>query len=941
MKKILMVLMALLISTVFAANRVGPVSQYGQLQAGKIPSGKTNAGHGRIFGSCPEYNQTPVQVRGMSLYWSLHSNATEFYNKDAISKMVRDMKIEIIRIPVGTYEPSWSNGAPAGFINDPNGQRALIDAVVQAAVQNDIYVIIDWHSHIANDQVSNAKSFFSEMAENYGSLDNVIFEIFNEPVCKNGLIDNNPNCNNGGYITWSDIKSYATAIIPEIRRHSDNLILVGTPKWDQQPNAVVGNAIDDENVAYTFHYYANTHHTYTEGNQADDAITRGLSVFVSEWGTGNADGGGAPDSSANDNWQKWMNARSLSSANWSASKISEGTAAFGSGSTYSYFAYTTSGNMVKVFLDSNPSSYTKCSSTPSSSSSGPTSSASSTVTLIDDFEDGNTTAETLEDSYWFLYTANGASITNTAPTTPDGPWDMIRSSSGNHYASMEGISIGNPADTVYPSAGMGLAFVEGSFENCTAIQYSYKGSGHYFRADMSSITPNKGYEHVTANQDKAESWTKVTVNASNLIQPLWVRQDASLSSQVKVFSWNEVYQLVWVFDKSIASAQRMSYLQIDSVMCVGTLPEVVIASSGSNPSSASSAASSSPSSAGSSSTSSAASSSPSSVASSSTSVATPFIDDFEDGDNMAFTGLNDYWYAFTDKGDKGASTISNAINDDGDYVVVFGTAAAGNSEYGAGLKNIALSKGKNEYDPYVTLGVNLEDGLAGCTAISYKYKGAGHNLKAVTRGDEEGDLSGYNYHKKAFEGSSSWTTASVSVPNGLKQEANWGTSVDLAMDNVVQLQWEVKKTATHEYLYIDDLKCEGMSIVPVVRPEGDSSDVDNSSSSRSRVRSSSSRSSGNEDGEEDEDDTDGIMGRVVAHSGLSAAIQGNTLLVSVARAGAVKVQVFDMMGHTIERHSENMTAGSFAHTFGNMGKGAYIVRVQQGSAVKTIRMQVR
>jgi hypothetical protein len=36
-----------------------------------------------------------------------------------------------------------------------------------------------------------------------------------------------------------------------------------------------------------------------------------------------------------------------------------------------------------------------------------------------------------------------------------------------------------------------------------------------------------------------------------------------------------------------------------------------------------------------------------------------------------------------------------------------------------------------------------------------------------------------------------------------------------------------------------------------------------------------------------------------------------------------------------------MAAGSFAHTFGSMGKGAYIVRVQQGSMAKTIRMQVR
>lgn len=913
-------------------GRVGPVSQYGQLQVGKIPDGRTNAGHGRIFGSCPQYSQTPVQVRGMSLYWSLHSDATEFYNATSIGKMVTDMKIEIIRIPVGTDEYSWSENAPAGFIRDPNGQRALIDAVVQAAVQNDIYVIIDWHSHIANNQVNDAKTFFSEMAQSYGGLDNVIFEIFNEPVCVSGVPDRNGCSNYGGYIGWNAIKNYASEIIPVIRQHSDNLILVGTPMWDQQPNAVVNNAINDANVAYTFHYYANTHHTNAEGDNADYAISRGLSVFVSEWGTGNADGDGTPDATANTSWQQWLNARDLSSANWSASRIDEGTAAFASNSTYDYFSYTTSGNMVKSYLADNPSSYTKCSNTPSSSNSGLSSSTSSEVALIDNFEDGNTTVETIEDSFWFLYTANGGAIFNTEPASAEDPWDMIRSSASNHYASMEGISIGSPASNEYPSVGMGMALAEGSFANCTAIQYDYKGSGHYFRADMSSITPNEGYEHVTENQNKSDSWETVTVSASKLIQPLWVRQNASLSSEVKDFSWNEVYQLVWVFDKSIASAQRATYLQIDNVKCLGTLPEVVAASSSSV---ASSAASSSPSSAGSSSASVASSTSIASSASitSSAAVASSLIDDFEDGDNMAFTGLNDFWYAFTDKGDNGASTISNSKNEEGDYVVVFGSAAADGSKYGAGLKNIALSKGGNAYDPYVTLGVNLEDGLAGCTQISYKYKGAGHNLKAVTRGDEDGLLSGYNYHKTDFKGSSDWAVASVSVPDGLKQEEGWGTNLgDLEMADIVKLQWEVKKTATHAYLYIDDVKCAGMTIVPF-------------SSSSASVASSASvgpaSSNSVQPGESSSSESQMLVQTASASTGLFAMLHGKTLQVRVANPGLVKVQVFDMMGHVMERHSESMSAGSFAHSFESLPMGSYVVRVQQGSAAKTLRMQVR
>ena len=119
------------------------------------------------------------------------------------------------------------------------------------------------------------------------------------------------------------------------------------------------------------------------------------------------------------------------------------------------------------------------------------------------------------------------------------------------------------------------------------------------------------------------------------------------------------------------------------------------------------------------------------------------IDDFEDGDGLASTGADDAWYAFTDVNDGGASSYSNTEDKYG-LVVVIPEAAAGGSSYGAGLTDIVLDQGTNQYDPYVTLGLNVADGLSGCTTISYKYKGAGHNLKAVMSGDEKGALKVFN-----------------------------------------------------------------------------------------------------------------------------------------------------------------------------------------------------
>lgn len=329
--------------------RVGPVSQYGELITGKNSSGK-----GQIYGTCDSVaNGKEVQVRGMSLYWSLLDNALDFWSEEGVTSMVNTMKIQIVRAAMATGTEDWSDGKYKGYTADPNTQKNYVKKVVEAAIKNDIYVIIDWHSHNAHNQTELAKSFFSEMAELYGEYDNVIFELYNEPE----------------KITWSQIKDYANQVIATIRNHSDNLIIVGTPEWDQKTNAAVNNEVTDpeNNVAYAFHYYAGSHcfsgqtswGANCEGQNAVDAMNAGLSVFVSEWGTTDAGGGGDPMGD-NTGWQNWMNTHKLSWANWSGSKIPEGSAAFSSGASPTNLQFSTSGNMIKDYLSSNPSSYTTC-----------------------------------------------------------------------------------------------------------------------------------------------------------------------------------------------------------------------------------------------------------------------------------------------------------------------------------------------------------------------------------------------------------------------------------------------------------------------------------------------------------------------------------------------------------------------------------------------------
>jgi endoglucanase len=345
-------LAASLATTAFAQitpTRVGPVSQYGQLMTGKNSQGK-----GQIYGSCEGVKDgAEVQVRGMSLYWSLMPQAVEYWSEEGITTMVNDMKIQIVRAAMATGNEDWQGGYK-GYASDPNTQKNLVKTVVEAAIKNDIYVIIDWHSHEAHKQTDAAKNFFKEMAETYGQYDNVIFEVYNEPQ----------------QISWSEVKNYANQVIQVIRQYSDNLVLVGNPSWDQNPSDAIGNEVNDskKNTAYTLHYYANSHNwsgNYdwggeSEGSKGEKAMNAGLSVFVSEWGTADASGGGDPNQSRNKSWQDYVNKHKLSWANWSASYISEGTAAFQNGSSKTSLQYTTSGNLVKGYLATNPTSYKAC-----------------------------------------------------------------------------------------------------------------------------------------------------------------------------------------------------------------------------------------------------------------------------------------------------------------------------------------------------------------------------------------------------------------------------------------------------------------------------------------------------------------------------------------------------------------------------------------------------
>src|ERR1051325_609727 len=190
----------------------------------------------------------------------------------------------------GADAKSYNNSYPAWKWYNIN----LVNTIVQSAINQNIYVIIDWHAGEGDDpdptmywSNGEVQEFFTYMVDKWGSYPNVIYETVNSP--------------NG--VSWYTLKTYNQNVINLIRArettdgYSPNLIIAGTPTWSQDVDVATNDPLSGNLIAYNFMWYAGTHGSSIRA-KADTALSNLSStapqqtVFMGEVGTSQANGTG-------------------------------------------------------------------------------------------------------------------------------------------------------------------------------------------------------------------------------------------------------------------------------------------------------------------------------------------------------------------------------------------------------------------------------------------------------------------------------------------------------------------------------------------------------------------------------------------------------------------------------------------------------------------------
>ncbi len=566
---------------------------------------------------------------GPSFFWSCSSPT--WWTKETVDWLVDDWHIQIIRCPV-SIAPGLYNGGEMedvsgvyytgntwnddNYLKNPEYARNMMDEMVAAAIENDIYVIIDFHDHYSNKLKSTALDFFDYFSKKWGAYPNVMYEIFNEPFDNSQLTDGN----------------YADEVIKKIRSNDpDNIIILGSGRFSRNVGAASSIASQHHNVACTWHGYVYWNH------QMDwqSSWGNGVPVVVTEWGRDGSNDGGIvqkckdagvincpwsmfnKQTEGDENWSAFVEGSTKSSGWTDADLAPSGKWMRETMRGYGFIPPAkmdqdlitlTVGADQFVRMPSESATLSAIASTgygtvqyswkqvagPSDANISSATLAQTTVTGLDlgkyqfkltatngvDIQERTVTVTVVPKN--FSIPQNGDLIDNIKDNDIvslwGGSWNVFddhKDLGASIITSAELLPVNQAIKAAFtldqgawaysPYCGVRLSIQENEvaydLTACEKITYRYKGAAHDFRAEMDKITD--GDFHKTSI-DASTDWKTVTVNWSSLAQdPTWGTDVGAVDkSNINNFSWQ------------VSAASGSGTIEIDDVTCVGAIGPV-------------------------------------------------------------------------------------------------------------------------------------------------------------------------------------------------------------------------------------------------------------------------------------------------------------------------------------------------------------------------------
>ena len=171
--------------------------------------------------------------------------------------------------PVGTGPASCTVMTP---LSAADYVAKVLKPAIDYARSKNLYAIIDYHqidNAVTGTSAADATTFRTDVAAQFASYTNVLYEPFNEPIDTSA--------------SWATFKPIVQGWIDTIRAKApSNIIIVPSMSWCQRPGDATASPPKGTNLMYTAHIYPGNWNTAFQ-NQVAAAVAR-APIFVTEWG---------------------------------------------------------------------------------------------------------------------------------------------------------------------------------------------------------------------------------------------------------------------------------------------------------------------------------------------------------------------------------------------------------------------------------------------------------------------------------------------------------------------------------------------------------------------------------------------------------------------------------------------------------------------------------